>query len=95
MRRYSLGVKIDCLFSDLIELVSMAQFCPKEQRANFITRAISKNDCLKFLLYALLELQGIEEKYFIRIAPKIEEVGKMLYGWKNQAEKQMEQKPTR
>ena len=95
MRRYSLGVKIDKLFTDLIELVSMAQFSTKEDRLSFITKAISKNDCLKFMLYALLELEGIEEKYFVRIAPIVEEAGKMLYGWKNQAQKSLEQnRPT-
>lgn len=87
MKRYSLGVKIDCLFSDLVELISLAQFSAKENRGAIITRAISKNDCLKFMLYALLELNGIENKHFIRIAPIAEEVGKMLYGWKNQTEK--------
>ena len=90
MKRYSLGVKIDCLFSDLVELVSLAQFSAKENRTAFITRAISKNDCLKFMLYALLELNGIENKHFIRIAPIVEEIGKMLYGWKNQTEKPKE-----
>jgi len=90
MKRYSLGVKIDCLFSDLVELVSLAQFSARENRVVIITRAISKNDCLKFMLYALLELNGIENKHFIRIAPIVEEVGKMLYGWKNQIEKSKE-----
>ena len=40
------------------------------------------------MLYVLLELKGIEEQYFIELAPKIEEVGRMLYGWKNQALKE-------
>lgn len=88
MKRYSLGVKIDCLFSDLVELVSLAQFSSKENKPIIINKAISKNDCLKFMLYALLEVNGIENKHFIRIAPLAEEIGRMLYGWKNQAEKQ-------
>ena len=85
MRRYSLGIKIDSLFADIIELVSMAQFSPKEQRVNILSRAITKNDVLKHMLYVLLELNGIEEKYFIELAQKVEEIGRMLYGWKNQA----------
>ena len=86
MRRYSLGVKIDCLFSDVIELVSMAQFS-SEERVKILTKAIVKNDCLKLMLYVLFELKGIEEKYFVELAQKIEEVGKILYGWKNQHSK--------
>ncbi|OGJ01215.1 hypothetical protein A3G53_03645 [Candidatus Nomurabacteria bacterium RIFCSPLOWO2_12_FULL_44_11] len=84
IRRYSLGVKIDCLFSDIIEFVSMAQFSAGEQRGEILTQAIAKNDCLKSMLYVLFELKGIEEKYFVELAQKVEEIGKILYGWKNQ-----------
>lgn len=85
MRRYSLGIKIDTLFADIIELISMAQFSPKEERENILTKAISKNDCLKSMLYVLFELKGIEEKHFVELAQKTEEIGKILYGWKNQS----------
>lgn len=84
MRRYSLGIKIDVLFADIIELVAIAQFSTKEKRADIISKAIVKNDVLKHMLYVLLELKGIEEQYFIELAPKIEEIGRMLYGWRNQ-----------
>jgi hypothetical protein len=84
IRRYSLGVKIDSIFSDVIELVSMAQFSAPEERTEILIRAIAKNDCLKSMLYALFELKGIEEKHFVELAQKIEEIGKILYGWKNQ-----------
>lgn len=88
MRRYSLGIKIDSIFTDIIELVSMAQFSPKEERQKILSRAITKNDCLKSMLYVLFELEGIEEKYFLELGQKTEEIGRMLYGWKNQTEKQ-------
>lgn len=88
MRRYSLGIKIDSLFVDIIEFVSMAQFSPKEERQKILSHAITKNDCLKSMLYVLFELKSIEEKYFLELGQKIEEVGRMLYGWKNQTEKQ-------
>lgn len=93
MRRYSLGVKIDCLFSDIIELVSMAQFSVQESRTEILIKAIAKNDCLKSMLYVLFELKGIEEKHFIELAPKIEEIGKILYGWKNQPVKNLQKTP--
>ena len=85
MRRYSLGVKIDSLFADIIELVSIAQFSEKEKRPDIISKAITKNDVLKHMLYVLFELKGIEEQYFIELAPMIEEIGRILYGWRNQA----------
>ena len=84
--RYSLGVRIDSLFADLIVLVSTAQFAVREERAVHITRAIAHNDTLKFMIYALLELKGIEEKAFFSISEKLEEIGKMLYGWKQKSQ---------
>ena len=87
IHRYSLGIKIDTLFSDIIELVSMAQFSVIENRQKILAQAIAKNDCLKSMLYVLFELKGIEEKHFIELAQKIEEIGRILYGWKNQSVK--------
>ena len=89
MRRYSLGVKIDIAFSDIIESVSVAQFSTGAERVIALTKAITKNDVLKFLLYALHELNGIEIKHFLTLSEQLEEIGKMLYGWKNQAVKQI------
>jgi hypothetical protein len=67
----------------------MAQFSPPENRQEILTRAIAKNDCLKSMLYVLFELKGIEEKYFVDLAQKTEEIGKILYGWKNQPQKSL------
>ena len=80
MRRYSLGIKIDTLFADIIELVSMAQFSARESRPAILSKAITKNDVLKHMLYVLLELKGIEEQYFVELAQRVEEIGRMLYG---------------
>jgi len=93
MRRYSIGVKIDIGFSDLIELVSTAQFSTGILRKESLARAIIKNDVLKFLLFALHELHGIEIKHFLTISTQLEEIGSMLYGWKQQTTKQLEKLP--
>ncbi len=84
--RYSLGVRIDTLFADLLSRVSVAQFGAKDEREKRITAAIAVNDTLKFMLYALLELKGIEEKAFLSISGKLEEIGRMLYGWKQKSQ---------
>jgi len=87
--RYSLGIRIDVLFAELIELTSEAQFELKERRVEIIGRAVTKNDTLKFMLYALSELKGIEEPKFISLSLKFEEVGRMFYGWKSQTQTQL------
>lgn len=85
--RYSLGLKISTLFTDVIEQVSLAQFNPTDNlRMIYIDRAIAKNDTLKFMIYALYQLRGIDQRKLIDLSGPIEEIGKMLYGWKRSIE---------
>ncbi len=88
--RYSLGIRIDNIFSGILEDIALAQFSLPVHKTAYLRRAIGKNDTLKFMLYALFEMQGIDEKKFISLSQKAEEVGRMLYGWKCK----MEQKPS-
>lgn len=85
--RYSLGIRIDNIFSEILEHVSLAQFSTIEYKTAHLSRSIVKNDTLKFMLYALHKLNGIDEKKFLSLSLKAEEIGKMLYGWKRQTEK--------
>ncbi len=89
IERYSIGMRIDNLFSGILEDIALAQFSLPEYKIPYIKRAIGKNDTLKFMLYALFNLKGIDEKKFISLSEKTEEIGRMLYGWKCK----MEQKP--
>jgi hypothetical protein len=84
MHRYSIGARIDSLFAELVETVSRAMFSKGKTRELYVSKAIGLNDCLKFMLYAILEIKGIDDENFIRISTPLEEVGKMLYGWQNQ-----------
>jgi hypothetical protein len=43
---------------------------------------------LKFMLFALFELKALDEKMFMTLSQNMEEVGRMLFGWKNQLAKQ-------
>ena len=85
--RYSLAIRIDSLFAQVLEGISLAQFATLDLRARYLTEAIGKNDTLKFMLYALNELKGIDESKFISLSVKTEEIGRMLYGWKLSVEK--------
>jgi hypothetical protein len=85
--RYSLGIRIDGIFAEVLETIAFAQFSLGEERAQYLARAIGKNDTLKFMLYALYELKGIDEAKLISLSEKAEEIGRMLYGWKRSEEK--------
>ena len=84
IHRYSMGVRIDNLFSIIIEHISGAIYSSIEKREIYILKAINRNDVLKFMLLTLLEIKGIEEDKFEVLSLKMEEVGRILYGWKNQ-----------
>ncbi len=84
MLRHSIGVKIDTLFARMVELTYIATFASLDKRLPFVSEANTKNDLLKFMLYTLLELKGIKQEAFNELSQKMEEVGKRLYGWKNQ-----------
>ena len=85
--RYSTGLKITNLFTDIIEQTSLAQFNSTDTlRVVYIDRAVAKNDTLKFMVFVLYELRAIDDKKFINLSLPIEEVGKMLYGWKRSIE---------
>ena len=84
--RYSLGIRIDDLFSQILEAVALAQFSGGEERGAHIAHAIGKNDALKFMLYALYELKGIDGAKLISLSEKAAEIGRMLYGWKKGTE---------
>lgn len=50
MSRYTLGEKVDGLFLEIMELLYVASFLPKEQKSPYLQEAVGKLDMLKFFL---------------------------------------------
>lgn len=44
--------------------------------------AISKNDIIKYLLQIAWENKIVKEKEYLKLSAKLQEVGKILGGWK-------------
>ncbi len=88
MLRHSMGVRIDSIFAEITEIVYLAIFTTPEKKIILIDKANTKNDLLKFMIHTLFELKGLKENAFIEISEKMEEIGRRLYGWRNQIEKQ-------
>jgi len=86
--RHSLGVKIDKLFIEIIEAVSVAGFLGKEEKLPWIRLAIRKTDTLKVLLMVLWETKSLDDKKYIALSIKIENFGRDLGGWNGQLLKQ-------
>jgi len=86
--RYSLGQKIDTFFTEIIEAVAAASFIMGEDKIKFIRLAIKKVDTLKIFLMILWETKSLDDKKYISLSLKIDEIGKMLNGWHGQQQKQ-------
>lgn len=86
--RYTLGHKVDILLTDIIEAISSASFLVREEKQPYIKIAIKKTDALKIFLLILWETKSLDNKKYLIISEKVNEVGRMLGGWNGQLIKQ-------
>ncbi len=92
--RYTTGARIENHFLDLLELIYTAYYASLENKNSVIVKAISKNDIIKYLLQIAFENKLIKEKQYLQLSAKLQEVGKILGGWKGSIEEKLsKQKP--
>ncbi len=80
--RYSLGYKIDCLFLEIIEIISTGIYAPKPIKLSLIEKATSKIDLLKFLMQLSWEIKTMDNKNYAILSEEIFNLGRMIGGWK-------------
>ncbi len=86
--RHTLGQKVDNLFTDIIEAVAIATFLSQEEKAPYIRLAIRKINTLNVFLLILWENKSLEDKKFIWLSERTNEIGKELGGWLGRTLKQ-------
>ncbi|MBI2057477.1 MAG: four helix bundle protein [Candidatus Yanofskybacteria bacterium] len=89
--RHSLGVRIDALFVEIIESLATAAFLAREEKMPYVRLAIRKVDTLKVFLMILWETKSWDDKKYIALSLKIDEIGRMLGGWYGQLQKSVQQ----
>ena len=82
VERFGIGQKIERSFLDALELIFLSSFLSPEQKLPFLTKAITRVDVLKFFLQIAWENKLFTTQQYSILLGNIEEVGKMLYGWK-------------
>ena len=81
--RYTIGAKIDETFLIFVELIFRAGFANgKLEKHSILSQAISKCDLLNFLLQLAWEQKIIDHKNYSSLILLLDEVGRMLGGWK-------------
>ena len=73
---------------EIIEALAAASFLAREEKLPYVRLAIRKTDTLKVFLMILWETKSLDNKKYIALSVKIEEIGKMLGGWSGQLLKQ-------
>lgn len=79
--RFTLGAKIDNLFTDCLELALLAGNSPKDKKIEVIEKLSAKFDILKYFIKVLWEIKEIDAKKLALISAPLAETGKMLGGW--------------
>jgi hypothetical protein len=86
--RYSFGCRTDNLFAEIIEAIAAATFLSPQEKLPYVRLAIKKLDALKVLLMMLWETKSLDDKKYIALSVKLEEIGTNLGGWSGQLTKQ-------
>ena len=79
--RYTLGKKLDEAFLALLESISVAAFLTPQEKQPYIKFAIKKTDLLKIFVMLLWETKSIDDKKYIELSEKLNEIGRNLGGW--------------
>jgi len=88
LHRHTLGQRIDTLFIEIIESIATATFLARHDKQPYVRLAIRKTDALKILLMILWETKSLDNKKYIALSEKMDEIGRMLGGWNGQLTKQ-------
>ena len=81
--RYTIGARIENKLLDLLELSYIAYFSKKENKVEKIAECIFLLDTLKFIVSVAWDARLFSNKQYEEIALKLEEIGRMMWGWKN------------
>ncbi|OHA63736.1 MAG: hypothetical protein A2843_02835 [Candidatus Wildermuthbacteria bacterium RIFCSPHIGHO2_01_FULL_48_27b] len=80
--RYTLGEKIDSLFVEIVEYIVVASYLSKQDKLPYLKKATLKIDVLKFFLQVSWEIKALDTKKYITLSAHLDEIGRMLGGWR-------------
>ncbi len=81
--KYTLGERIENLILDLLEIIQKASYSPKTNRVIYLEDIDSKIQLLKILIRLTHEVRAIDDKKYLLLQTRLQEMGKMIGGWLN------------
>lgn len=79
--KFSLGEKIDKIFVEVIDGIVTANFLDPREKQPFVRFAIRKLDMLKVFLMMLWETKSLDNKKYIALSERLNDIGRNLGGW--------------
>jgi hypothetical protein len=87
--RHTLGYKIDEHFLKMLSYVYLATYQSSVEKILTLSRAITQLDLTKFLLSVAWESKVIPNNHYITLSTSLDELGRMLGGWKKGLDKKL------
>ena len=79
-------------FLELLENIFCSQYLSGENKIDRLTIAISKLDGIKFFLQIAWENKCVSNEKYLTLSTSLDEIGKMLGGWKKGLQNKTPQK---
>lgn len=79
--RFTLGVKIDAIATDLIELLLLAGYAGSDKKYALVAQAAAKLDLLKFFLQVAWEVRCLDHKKYAALSVPLNDIGKEIGSW--------------
>ena len=79
--RFVLGQEIETTILDLLESVAKAEYSSQKKTIELLNQGSANLDFLKILIRLCYELKIINQKKYIELEERLQEIGKMLGGW--------------
>lgn len=79
--RYALWQKCEVTLLDTLESLLLASQLPKKDKSDILEKASLKLNMFRVFVRLCKEVKALDEKKYIALQAKIDEIGRMLGGW--------------
>lgn len=79
--KYSLGTKIETLILEMLDLTAKTVRRPKEERLPQVKIIDEQTNFLKILVRLASEIRALDNKKYLALEEKLQEIGRMIGGW--------------
>ena len=79
--KYTLGQKIENVILEILEFLLSAAYAPKQEKTLLLKEADAKLNLLKTLIRLASEIKALDNKKYLALQEKLQEIGRMVGGW--------------